>query len=147
MASSTQYEIKVREATQATIQIAVPRADVEKQVESVYSRYAREVHVPGFRRGHVPREYLETRFGREAFLAEAKEDLERKHVPLALKSLDLDPVSVPRVDEVAYDDAQGLVFTASFAVLPVVELPPYRGLEVEIPALPEVADEDVAHAL
>lgn len=147
MTSSTQYEIKTREATQATIQIAVPHADVEQQVESVYSRYAREVHVPGFRRGHVPREYFESRFGRDSFVAEAKEDLERKHVPLALKNLDLDPVSVPHVDEVAYDEAQGLVFTASFAVLPIVELPTYRGLEVTIPALPEVADDDVDRAL
>ncbi len=147
MTSSTQYEIKAREATQATIQIAVPHADVQQQVESVYSRYAREVHVPGFRRGHVPREYLESRFGRVSFVSVAKEDLDRKYVPIDLKILALVPVSVPRVDEVAYDEAQGLIFTASFAVLPTVELPTYRGLEVTIPALPEVSDGDVDRAL
>ncbi|MGD9675460.1 MAG: trigger factor [Candidatus Bipolaricaulia bacterium] len=147
MTSCSQYEIKTREATEATIRIAVPLADVEREVESVYSRYAREVHVPGFRRGRVPRDYLETRFGRDTFVAEAKEDLERRHVPLALAKLELNPVSVPHVDEVAYDETQGFVFTASFAVLPKVELPPYRGLEVTLPSLPEVSDDDVARAL
>ncbi|MDD5647134.1 MAG: trigger factor, partial [Candidatus Bipolaricaulis sp.] len=147
MTSRTQYEIKTREATEATIRIAVPLADVEQEVESVYGRYAREVHVPGFRRGRVPRAYLETRFGRDAFVAEAKEELERRHVPLALEKLELNPVSVPHVDEVAYDETQGFVFTASFAVLPTVELPSYRGLEVTLPALPEVSDDDVARAL
>jgi trigger factor len=147
MTSSTQYEIEAREATEATIRVVVPHADVEHEVESVYSRYAREVHVPGFRPGRVPRAYLETRFGREAFVAEAKEDLERRHVPIALEKLALSPVSVPRVAEVAFDEAQGFVFTASFAVLPSVELPVYRGLEVTLPALPEVSDDDVARAL
>lgn len=147
MSSSTQYEIKSREATEATIQIAVPYGDVEREIESVYQRYSREVRVPGFRQGHVPRAYLETRFGRDAFVAEAKENLEQQHVPLALTELQLRPVSIPHVSETSFDEAQGFVFDASFSILPDIELPSYKDLEVTIPKTPEVSDEDVERTL
>jgi trigger factor len=56
-------------------------------------------------------------------------------------------VSVPKVQEVSFDPEGGFVFQASFAVLPDVKLPPYRGLEVAVPPTRDVSDEDVTQAL
>ncbi len=147
MPNNTQYEIAARDDTAATVRVAISQEDLAKEIEAVYVEYANELSIPGFRKGHVPRNVLETRFGKEAFVLEATEALERKHLPAALAELDLHPVSTPKVEEMPRSLDGGLVFQASFAILPNVQLPPYRGLEVSVPPVRAVSDEDVAQAL
>ena len=147
MTNNTQYEIATRDDTAATVRVAIPQQDVLQEIESVYTQYSNELNVPGFRKGRVPKSVLETRFGRDVFVLEAKDELERKHLPAALERLDLHPVSVPKVQEVSFDPEGGFVFQASFAVLPDVKLPPYRGLEVAVPPKRDVSEEDVTQAL
>jgi trigger factor len=147
MTNNTQYEIATRDDTAATVRVAIPQQDVLQEIESVYAQYSNELNVPGFRKGRVPKSVLETRFGRDVFVLEAKDELERKHLPAALERLDLHPVSVPKVQEVSFDPEGGFVFQASFAVLPDVKLPPYRGLEVAVPSKRDVSEEDVIQAL
>ena len=147
MTNNTQYEIATRDDTAATVRVAIPQQDVLQEIESVYAQYSNELNVPGFRKGRVPKSVLETRFGRDVFVLEAKDELERKHLPAALEQLDLHPVSVPKVQEVSFDPEGGFVFQASFAVLPDVKLPPYRGLEVAVPPTRDVSEEDVTQAL
>jgi trigger factor len=147
MTNNTQYEIASRDDTAATVRVAIPQQDVLQEIESVYAQYSNELNVPGFRKGRVPKSVLETRFGRDVFVLEAKDELERKHLPAAIEQLDLHPVSVPKVQEVSFDPEGGFVFQASFAVLPDVKLPPYCGLEVAVPPMRDVSDEDVDNAL
>ena len=147
MSKEQQYEIKQRGQTDATIQVTVQADTVRQAIDAVYRRYAREIQVPGFRRGHVPRAYLDTRFGTEAFLAEAQEDLQQKHLPEAFYALDLRPVSVPELEVVSFGESEGFVFEATFAVLPEVELPELSSVDVTVPALVDVSDEDVEATL
>lgn len=147
MADKVQYEIAGREATSATVRVTIPHAELQKGIEAAYVQYGNELSIPGFRKGRVPRNILEARFGQEVFIEEAKEALERHHLPAALEELGLHPVSTPKLDEISSTPETGLVFDVSFAVLPTVELPETRGLEVEVPALRPVTDEDVEAAL
>ena len=143
MSSQQQYEIKEREQTEATILVTVDSQTVQNKIQAIYRRYAREVRVPGFRPGRVPRNYLDTRFGREAFLAEAQDELKRDQLPEALDQLDLRPVSVPKIEIVSFGESDPFVFEAAFSVLPVVEPPDYRGIEITVPREKEVTDEDI----
>jgi trigger factor len=147
MANNVQYEVATRDDTAATVRITIPQADVSKEIEAVYAQYGNELTIPGFRKGRVPKHILETRFGKEVFALEAREELERRHVPEALTQLDLHPVSTPKVEELPDDAEGGFVFQVSFAVLPHVSLPEYRGLEVTVPPFHPVSDEDVEQAL
>jgi len=141
------YEIEKREATEATVRVTVEPAAFQDELDAVYRRHAREIRIPGFRKGHVPRNVLESRFGRDSFIAETQEELERRHLPEALVDLDLRPVSRPQLEVASFAEAEPFVFTASFSVLPKVELPAYRGREVEVPAAPPTTNEDVEQAL
>jgi trigger factor len=147
MMDKAHYEITRRDETEATVQVTIVSDEVQRGLDSVYRRYAREVRIPGFRRGHVPRHLLESRFGREVFIAEAKEDLQRQYVPEALSELDLQPVSTPRLEEVSHGESEPFVFSVTFAILPDVELPDLKELEVTVPPLRPVSEEDVQQAL
>ncbi|MBU0595162.1 trigger factor [Candidatus Bipolaricaulota bacterium] len=147
MTQQPHYEIKERAATEATVQVTVPSDAVRNQIEAVYVRYAKQMRVPGFRKGKVPRSFLDSRFGRDVFLEEAQDDLQRKHLSDALTKLSLRAVSVPQVDVVSFDETDAFVFAATFAVLPDVALADAGQLTVEVPANRAVSDEDVQRTL
>ncbi len=143
----TKYEIKDRTPTEVTLEITVDPAEVRSAIDEVYRRYSREVNIPGFRKGHVPRNLLEARFGRELFLGEAQKDLEEKHLPQAIAELELHPVTPPKTEEAELEEGGSFVFTASFSVLPEFELPEYKGIEISVPPEKEVSDDDIQGAL
>jgi trigger factor len=147
MSDKAHFEVTQRDETEATVQVTIAPDEVQKGLESVYRRYAREVRIPGFRKGHVPRHLLESRFGRDAFIAEAKEDLQRQYVPEALSALDLRPVSTPRLEEVSHAESEPFVFSLTFSILPDLALPNLEELEVTVPVARPISDEDVRQAL
>ena len=46
-------------STQKRIAITVPQAEVKKKVDDAFKRYAGKINLPGFRRGHIPRNIIE----------------------------------------------------------------------------------------
>lgn len=145
--SRADYQITDRQEIEATIQISIPVEDVSQQIDAVYKNYANEANVPGFRKGRVPRSFLDSRFGRKIFVQEAHEELQRNHLPLAFTELKLNPVSKPQLEIVSSGESEPFVFSASFAILPQVQLPEDLGLEVAIPRLKAVSEDDIQQAL
>ena len=147
MSIQANYQMTDRQEIAATIQVTIPAAGISQQIEAVYKEYAREVNVPGFRKGRVPRSFLDSRFGRDVFLQEAQEELQRAHLPIALTELALNPVSTPQLEIVSFDEAEQFVFTAAFAILPDIELPDTNGLAATVPPLKAVTEDDLKQAL
>jgi trigger factor len=114
---------------------------VDKEIAERSKHYASRVKLPGFRPGKVPAEVIRRRF-RQQVLEDVAEKLVNKLVHDELEGRGLRPVATPRVTELKIDENQPLTFKAEFEVLPLVELPEYKGLPVKARA-PKVADEDV----
>lgn len=144
---SSRFAIKAQSPTEVTVEVTVDARGVEESVAAAYRRYGREVQIPGFRKGHVPRPVLETRFGKALFEEEAQHDLEEKHLPEALAALSLHPVTPPHVTMGAFSEKEAFVFEATFSVLPQFEPPTYRGIELSVPPEEKPSDEDVRAAL
>ena len=131
------------EPTKVRINVVVEPDELRPAIDRTARRLSREVRVPGFRKGKVPRQVIEARIGRDALLAEA---IEHEAVPefyaKAIEELGVQPLSRARVDPPDYTDGEPLEFSATFDVRPELELPPYQGIQVERPNL-EVTDEHV----
>jgi trigger factor len=129
--------------TKVRINVVVEPDELRPAIDRTARRLSREVRVPGFRKGKVPRQVIEARIGRDALLAEA---IEQEAVPefyaKAIEELGVQPLSRAQVDPPDYTDGEPLTFTATFEVKPELDLPPYRGVEVERPDL-EVTDAHV----
>ncbi|MEA3238225.1 MAG: trigger factor [Candidatus Bipolaricaulota bacterium] len=141
--NNTEYEIKDRSASDVTVQVTANAATVKNAIDTVYRRYSKEAQIPGFRKGRVPRAYLDSRFGVDLFTEEAQKDMEEEQVQQALAELNLRPVTKPEVERVSFDAEGPFVFTASFSVLPDVELPEYRGIEMAVKPLEGVTEGEV----
>jgi trigger factor len=129
--------------TKVRIIVVVEPDELRPAIDRTARRLSREVRVPGFRKGKVPRQVIEARIGREALLAEA---IEQEAVPefyaKAVEELGVRPLSRAQVEPPDYTDGEPLSFSATFEVKPELDLPSYRGIEVERPVL-EVTDEHV----
>ena len=66
------------EPTKVRINVVVEPDELRPAIDRTTRRLSREVRVPGFRKGKVPRQVIEARIGREALLAEA---IEQEAVP------------------------------------------------------------------
>ena len=147
MTQQPHYEVKQRDATEATVQVTVPSDKVRDQIAAVYDRYAKQMRVPGFRKGKVPRSFLDSRFGRDVFLEEAQDDLQREHLPNALATLSLRAVSAPHVDVVSFDESASFVFDATFSILPDLDVADAAELSVDVPANPGISEDDIQRTL
>jgi trigger factor len=131
------------EPTKVKINVVVDPDELGPAIERTARRLGREVKVPGFRKGKVPRQVLEARIGREALIAEA---IEHEAVPefyaRAVEEHGVEPLSRAKVDPPDYTDGGPLEFSATVEVKPEIDLPPYEGIEVEEPKL-DVSDEHV----
>jgi len=114
---------------------------VDREIKERSQHYATRVKLPGFRPGKVPAHVIKQRF-RQQVLEDVAEKLVNSAVRDELEGRGLRPVATPRVKDLKIDENQPMTFKAEFEVLPLVELPDYKGLPVKSRA-PDVTDEDV----
>ena len=128
--------------TRIKLTVEVPFEELRPSVDAAYKKIARQVAVPGFRRGKVPPPVIDQRVGREAVLDEAVNDALPQFYLQALEENDVQPLSQPAVDVTGFADGQELAFSAELDVRPAIELPEYTGVEVSVPdATP--SDDDI----
>jgi trigger factor len=108
---------------------------------------ARQVRVPGFRPGKVPRKVLEARMGGAGALrAEALRESLPDFYARAVVDTELDPIAQPEIDIKSGEDSGAVSFDAVVQVRPLVSIPGYDGLQVTLPAL-EAKDEEIQHQI
>jgi trigger factor len=125
------------------LQVQVPAEELEGRLERKANQLARELKLPGFRRGKVPAPLVIQRIGREVVLEEAVRDTLSSWYADAIESSGIVPVGDPQVDLGELPpQGQALEFAIEIGVLPRAELGDYLGLEVGRRE-PEVHDEQV----
>jgi len=109
-----------------------------ERVQQAFDRAARsiakEVNVPGFRRGKAPRRVIEQRVGTAAIAQAALDDALQAFYVEALRAEELDTVAPPSLDVTHFDEEHGCTFTATVEVRPVIELADHAGIRVSFPA-------------
>ena len=127
------------------LEIEVPSASIQTELDEAYGRYRKEMRIPGFRQGKVPLSVLKARFGNEI----RAEVLERKipeYLNQAREEADIDPISQPVIEDISFDDGKDLKVRAVLEVKPPIELKQYKDLRV-IRKVVEVTDENTARSL
>lgn len=145
-------EITRKEHSQVQLTATVAHADVKKEYEDLLAYYAKNIQLPGFRKGKAPKDIVERKIGEglkqdalgrilEKALHELfeAEDFPAQDKPIAYASPEL-------VEEPLLDLQKDLTFTVTYDVFPQVTLGTWKGLEIESPVV-EISDEDVQREL
>ena len=134
--------------TRAKLTIEVEFEELKPSLDAAYQRIAKQVNIPGFRKGKVPPPVIDRQVGRGAVLDEAINDALPKLYVQALEDNDLQPLAQPEIDITRFEDNQSLEFTAEVDVRPTIEVPAYDGLAVDVEdatVTDEAIDEQVQH--
>ena len=141
-------KISVRnlEPTKVKLTVTFEPEELNPYLDAARKEIAKQVNVPGFRKGHVPGKIIDQRIGFAAVAGEAVNDAVPELYSKALDEKKIRPMAQPEFDvqdvpQAANDDTK-LKFTATVERRPDIELPEIDGLEIAI-AKPEVKDEDV----
>jgi trigger factor len=131
------------EGNRVRLSVEVEESEVDRALDATVRRLARQLRVPGFRPGKVPRPVLEARLGgatalRQQALSDALPDLYAQ----AVVDTELDPITAPEIDITSGEDGGPVTFDAVVEIRPSVSIAGYQGLEVTLPSV-EVTDEDV----
>ena len=129
------------------LSVEIDEPEFDRALGDVVRTLARQVRVPGFRPGKVPRKVLEARMGGAGALrAEALRESLPDFYARAVVDTELDPIAQPDIDITAGEDQGAVSFDAVVQVRPLVAIPGYDGLQVTLPGL-AVKDEEVQHQI
>ena len=144
---STELKIEVEEPAKwaRRLTITVPARRVEQERGAVAKNLAKRLNLPGFRKGKVPPQIIEKRFG-PAIDNELIERLVGDAYKEALAKEGFTPISQAEVDSVAYEPGTDLTFNVGFEIRPEIELERVGGFTVVRPK-PQVGDEEVDKVL
>jgi trigger factor len=143
-----QPTVKELPGSRVEVAVEVPAAEVERAVNRAARGLAREMRMPGFRKGKAPPSLVIQRLGFAAVLEEAIREALPEWYEGALLASAIATVGDPSVEVVSTPEAIGepLGFKFEIGVRPQAKLGEYRGLEVgraEPRAPDEIVDREI----
>jgi trigger factor len=134
------------EGNTGVLTVEVSAEKVNEGLTAAFNKVVKTVNVPGFRKGKMPRQMFEKRFGVESLYQDALDILLPEAYGNAIDEAGIEPIDRPDIDIEQMEKGKELIFKATVQVKPEVTLGEYKGLEVE-EFDTTVTDEDVAKEL
>jgi trigger factor len=134
------------EKDRVKLRVEVPEAALEPSLVKAYKRWANDIKVPGFRKGKVPRQLIDSRVGPEVIREEALREALPDFYIEALRSEDIEAIAPPEIDVLEFEQGKPIVFEAIVDVRPEIQLPDPSSLSVTVQS-PEVNDKDLDEQL
>lgn len=124
-------QVEKLEHNMAKLTVEVAAEDVEKALQAAYLKQRKQINIPGFRKGKVPRQMIGKMYGPEVFYDEAANNMIPDAYAKAYDESELDIVSQPKIEVVQMEKGKPFIFTAEVATKPEVTLGDYKGLKVD----------------
>ena len=141
-------EITKLENSAVKLTVTIAKKDVAAGYQETITKYAKNIQIPGFRKGHVPVSVLERKYG-EALKADAAGDIIEKALGEIFEEIEERPLpyAQPQMDETpVLDTEKDLTFTVTYDVFPVVKVENFDGITVKEPIV-EIGDKELDEEL
>jgi trigger factor len=127
------------------LRLEIPGDTVRTETDKMAAKLARQVTVPGFRRGHVPSSVVKTRFRKE-LRDEVLSHLLPHSLGDAIREKDLKVIGEPAVDDLKFGDDESIDVTFTVEVAPEFEVSNYKSLPLTR-RIYKIRDEDVERTI
>ncbi|PJK17453.1 trigger factor [Chryseomicrobium excrementi] len=141
---STKWE--KQEGNEGVLTFEVSAEEFKKAIDEAFKKVVKNINEPGFRKGKMPRQMFNKKYGEEALYQDAIDIVLPEAYTKALDESGIDPVDRPEIDIESIEKGQPVVFTAKVTVKPEVKLGDYKGLEVT-PLEETVTEEEINEQL
>src|SRR5699024_9609490 len=114
------------------ISIEVPFSELKPSVDKAYQEVAKQISIPGCRKGEVPPMVIDLRVGRGTILQQASTSSLPEFYGQAVKEHELSPLGRPEVEVSELVENEKVAFTAEVDVRPEFDLPEFSPIEAEV---------------
>ena len=135
--SSTKTDVNMTELV-----VEIDAESFEKAVEATYQRQKKNISLPGFRNGKVPRKLCERTYGENVFHEDAINAILNFELPAVLVEANLDVVDTPKVEVTAISKEDGVSLKVICVTKPEISVADYKGIEAPR-VQKDVTDEEV----
>jgi trigger factor len=137
-----QYDLQIDNVTpiKRSLRFTIAQDVVQGELNQAFKDLKKNASLPGFRKGKVPRNILEARFGKQV-----RSDISSRLIDQSWReaSADLEVAGSPKLREPGdLNNKKDFIFTIEVDVKPEVEVTSYRGVEVPYRVL-SISDEEV----
>lgn len=122
--------------------VEIDAESFEKAVEAAYQRQKKNISMPGFRKGKVPRKMCERTYGENVFYEDAINALLNVELPALIVDAELEIVDTPKVEVTSISKEEGVSLKVICVTKPEISLADYKGIEAP-KVVKEITDEDV----
>ena len=117
-------------ALERKIDLTVPAAAIEKEVQTRLAKLARNVKMPGFRPGKVPMKMIAATYGAQV-QSEVLNDKIGEAFNSAVSASKLRVAGSPKLEPRTVEGSNDLAFSATFEVFPEIAVGDLSGVEVQ----------------
>ena len=140
-------QVEKLEKNMAKLTVEVPAEQFEAALKTSYNKNKNKFNIPGFRKGHAPRQIIEQYYGKDFFYFDAAEMCVFPEYVEAVKAdEEIMPIAQPKFDVVTLEAGKPFVFTAVVDTKQDITLGEYMGIELE-KVETAVSDEDIEKEL
>jgi len=126
-----QIKVEKKEGSQITFDIEVPKETVNQLFSKAFKKIVKDVEVPGFRKGRVPRKIFEQKYGKEPIEEEATKQLYALVYEKILKEENITPITYPRMEVLKLSEDEDALLKVEVVTKPEVKLGNYKGVKVK----------------
>ncbi len=132
--------------TVVALEFSLTEAELAAAEDRAFRRLVKNVRLPGFRKGKVPRKIFEQTYGSEAVTTEAVDEVIPEVFAKAVREHDVEPVERPKFEVMEEAGGRPTRLKATVEVRPSIVLGAYRGVAASRPPS-AVTDADVERSL
>ena len=141
-----QYNLEKKENGVFVAQVTVEKADWDNAINAAYEKNKGKFNIPGFRKGHAPRNIIEKTYGAGAFMNEALDEVYYlAYTQILRENTEVQPIDAPKLD-INKIDENGVEMVLTLQCVPEFELAQHTGLTFTRQTV-EVKDEDIEEAI
>ena len=139
-----QTTVETTEPHTVKLTIEVPEDEFGKDLDRTYRAIANQIKIPGFRKGKVPKQIIDTQIGQDAIFEEFVNSSVPAYFRKAVADEDLAPITDPDIDVQQLEPGKPFVFSATVEVRPRLsfEESDYTGISVTKPPA-EVTEQEI----
>ena len=143
---SVDSKITTQDDDKIKLSVVIENEEFDREVGEALKRISKNIKLPGFRPGKIPRKVIEARLGPAAGRQDALEYSLPTYYGRALIENEVDAIGPPEI-EITSDISHGSVtFDATVPIRPKPSISGHGSLEVEVPS-PEVTEEEFQNQL
>lgn len=123
-------EFAKKEGNQGELTFSIANETIQKGLDQAFTKTRKQLNVPGFRKGKVPRAIFNQMYGEESLYNDALNIVLPDAYSKAVEEAGITPVDQPQVDVKSMEKGKDWVLKADVTVAPEIKLGEYKGVTV-----------------